>query len=243
MKHKNYYEILEVSQTASYNEIKRSYYSLCKRYHPDINPKTANLFKQINEAYDILMNPIARREYDESLKEEASEKTQTTSQQESYENTTHDSYYTDAQYYQDPSKEPIFDVLKEANKYRFENVIKAIWHRNIFVLFGHIIISFIIIMMTLFERIAKMFKKSIRPIRVSKYYWIRLIWQSVKSNHFITYIWWSIFLNIIFASKCIYIVFKTIMFIYTRILRPLLLPLAIILASIIHSGRIERRYH
>lgn len=234
MKYKNYYEILEVSQAASYSEIKRSYYSLCKRYHPDINPKTANLFKQINEAYDILMNPVARKEYDESLNKETEETT--SSQEESYDN-THDSYYANAEYYQDPSNEPIFSVLRDCNKYRFENVIKAIWNRNIFVLFGHNIICFILILMTFIERIVRMFKKSIRPLKVSKHYWIRLIWQSVKDNSLGTYILWSILMIILFVSKCIYIIFKTIMFIYTRILKPLFLPISIIIASIIHSGR------
>ena len=44
---KNYYEILEVHKFASDTEIKRAFYKLAKKYHPDINPKTANLFKEI----------------------------------------------------------------------------------------------------------------------------------------------------------------------------------------------------
>ena len=46
MKQKNYYAILNISETATYSEIKRAYYSLCKKYHPDINPDTAEKFKE-----------------------------------------------------------------------------------------------------------------------------------------------------------------------------------------------------
>ena len=67
---KNYYEILEVHKFASDTEIKRAFYKLTKKYHPDINPKTANLFKEINEAYHVLIDPKLRREYNNSLNTE-----------------------------------------------------------------------------------------------------------------------------------------------------------------------------
>lgn len=53
----NYYQILEVSTTASLAEIKASYRRLAKRYHPDINPTGAEHFKLINTAYDALSKP------------------------------------------------------------------------------------------------------------------------------------------------------------------------------------------
>ena len=67
---KNYYEILEVRKFASDTEIKRAFYKLTKKYHPDINPKAANLFKEINEAYHVLIDPKLRREYNNSLNTE-----------------------------------------------------------------------------------------------------------------------------------------------------------------------------
>ena len=64
---KTYYEILEINQNASSQEIKHAYYILAKKYHPDINPKTAEEFRQIKEAYDILSNAESRAQYDSTL--------------------------------------------------------------------------------------------------------------------------------------------------------------------------------
>lgn len=67
----NYYEILKVSQKASEKEIKDSYKSLVKKYHPDLYKDDKNFaenkIKQINEAYEILSDTKKRKEYDESL--------------------------------------------------------------------------------------------------------------------------------------------------------------------------------
>ncbi len=69
--HKNYYEILEVSQNASSEIIKKAYFSLAKKYHPDstILPKEESLQKMIllNKAYEVLSDPIKRKEYDTYL--------------------------------------------------------------------------------------------------------------------------------------------------------------------------------
>lgn len=68
---KNYYEILGVSPSASQDEIKKAYRNLAKKYHPDRNKgdkKAEEMFKQINEAYDVLSNEKKRKEYDLRLK-------------------------------------------------------------------------------------------------------------------------------------------------------------------------------
>lgn len=64
---KDYYRILEVSKTASQDEIKKSYRKLVQKYHPDKtgNDKEAEIkFKEVAEAYEILGNPQKRSEYD-----------------------------------------------------------------------------------------------------------------------------------------------------------------------------------
>ncbi|KAL6065756.1 Chaperone protein DnaJ [Balamuthia mandrillaris] len=63
----SYYETLEVSQGASAAEIKKSYYRLARRYHPDRNPDdpTAEAkFKQVSVAYEVLIDPDKRAHYD-----------------------------------------------------------------------------------------------------------------------------------------------------------------------------------
>lgn len=66
---KNYYYILEVSKTASAEEIKRAYRRLALLYHPDKNPHPTaeQVFKEINEAYDVLGDAEKRQRYDYSL--------------------------------------------------------------------------------------------------------------------------------------------------------------------------------
>ncbi|GCE26044.1 hypothetical protein KDA_15280 [Dictyobacter alpinus] len=61
----DYYAILEVSSTASSDDIKRSYRRLARLHHPDLNKNTEDLYiKRINEAYAILGDPMRRMAYD-----------------------------------------------------------------------------------------------------------------------------------------------------------------------------------
>ena len=63
----DYYELLGVSRTAAVKDIRAAYRKLARKYHPDLNPgdKSAEeKFKQIQEAYEVLSDEIARRDYD-----------------------------------------------------------------------------------------------------------------------------------------------------------------------------------
>ncbi|MDD5710512.1 MAG: DnaJ C-terminal domain-containing protein [Candidatus Colwellbacteria bacterium] len=61
---KDYYEILGVGRDASADEIKKAYYRLAHRYHPDKNAGGDKKFKEINEAYQVLSNHEKRQQYD-----------------------------------------------------------------------------------------------------------------------------------------------------------------------------------
>lgn len=67
MTERDYYEILEVSRDATGEQIKKSYYRLAMKYHPDRNPDSKECeakIKEINEAYDILKDSQKRAAYD-----------------------------------------------------------------------------------------------------------------------------------------------------------------------------------
>lgn len=63
----NYYEVLELDKNASQNDIKKAYRKLARKYHPDKNPLTEEKFKEIGKAYEILQDPIQKREYDNTI--------------------------------------------------------------------------------------------------------------------------------------------------------------------------------
>ena len=63
---RGYYAILGVSEDANFQEIKKSYRKLAKKYHPDRN-KSANAeetIKKINEAFETLSDRRKRKQYD-----------------------------------------------------------------------------------------------------------------------------------------------------------------------------------
>ncbi|MFJ5423201.1 DnaJ domain-containing protein [Wolbachia endosymbiont of Drosophila barbarae] len=60
----DYYKILGVGVKAQADEIKKAYTKLAKRYHPDKNPDGGEKFREIWKAYDVLIDPKQRMQYD-----------------------------------------------------------------------------------------------------------------------------------------------------------------------------------
>jgi DnaJ-class molecular chaperone len=63
----SFYNILEVPETATPEDIKKSYRKLSMLYHPDKNGnshESTEKFQKINEAYEVLSDPDRKREYD-----------------------------------------------------------------------------------------------------------------------------------------------------------------------------------
>ena len=67
----NYYELLGVNNNAAKEEIKIAYKKEIKKWHPDINKdkKAIDMTLKLNEAKDILLDDIKRKEYDNYLKQ------------------------------------------------------------------------------------------------------------------------------------------------------------------------------
>ena len=62
---KDYYETLGVNKSASKEEIKKAFYKLAHKYHPDKKEGNEAKFKQVNEAYQVLSDDAKRSKYDQ----------------------------------------------------------------------------------------------------------------------------------------------------------------------------------
>jgi curved DNA-binding protein len=68
MEYKDYYKTLGIERKASEEDIKRAYRKLALQFHPDRNPgdqQAEEKFKEINEAYQVLIDPAKRARYDQ----------------------------------------------------------------------------------------------------------------------------------------------------------------------------------
>ncbi|XP_020300749.1 dnaJ homolog subfamily B member 6-like isoform X1 [Pseudomyrmex gracilis] len=71
----DYYKILEIQRNATNGDVKKAYRKLALKWHPDKNPENleeANKrFKEISEAYEVLIDDVKRRTYDQRLYQRA----------------------------------------------------------------------------------------------------------------------------------------------------------------------------
>src|SRR3954470_20387063 len=66
-KKRDYYEVLGVERSVTAEEVKRAYRKLAVQFHPDKNPndpQAEEKFKELGEAYDVLMDADKRAAYD-----------------------------------------------------------------------------------------------------------------------------------------------------------------------------------
>lgn len=71
----NYYKLLDVPMTANRRQITRAYRMIMMRWHPDrVRPEqrahAEDLSRRLNHAYSTLADPIRRKQYDESIRNE-----------------------------------------------------------------------------------------------------------------------------------------------------------------------------
>lgn len=66
----NYYEVLGIETGAGIEEIRKAYRSLARTYHPDTatHPNAKVQFEKISKAYEVLLDPEKRKDYDKKLR-------------------------------------------------------------------------------------------------------------------------------------------------------------------------------
>ena len=62
---KDYYKVLGINKSASKDEIKKAFYKLAHKYHPDKKEGNETKFKEVNEAYQVLSDDAKRSKYDQ----------------------------------------------------------------------------------------------------------------------------------------------------------------------------------
>ena len=69
------YKVLQIKPNASEREIKKAYYNLSKKYHPDKNSDvdSCRKFQEINSAYNILIDDKTRKNYIQLNQEQKSQ--------------------------------------------------------------------------------------------------------------------------------------------------------------------------
>lgn len=138
---KNHYDTLEIKSGASDNEIKKAFRRLAIKYHPDKNMGDeyfSKKFIEIKEAYDVLINPNSRLEYDRLLdaylnkqtKEERKEEEERKYQQKQAQKEKEEQFYyepfkpfysfRDREQQDTPQFDPVFDLWGEKLNELFE---------------------------------------------------------------------------------------------------------------------------
>ncbi len=120
---RDYYALLGVEPAASEDEIRRAYRRQALRWHPDRNagdPQAAERFKQISEAYAVLIDPAKRRAWDAARRSGVAGDFQT----------TRDDLFRDL--FADPGASAIFDELAAELQRMGFRVDRRDFHQTLF---------------------------------------------------------------------------------------------------------------
>ncbi len=125
---KDYYSTLGIKKEASSEEVKKAYFELAKKYHPDSNDAAEiEKFHEITEAYKVLSDKTERRKYDDLMAEPVKKSAETKITGEA-------TYHTE--------KRPSFrdDELKAFYRHRFlKGIIKVIGFSILVSLIGYLL--------------------------------------------------------------------------------------------------------
>lgn len=121
----NYYELLGVSQTASFEEIKLAYKKQMKKWHPDINKSTdaPSMAQKINKAKEILLDEEKRKNYDLILEKEVND----TYSKYTYKNGYSKTYKDISKTTYTSEKVTKWEYLKEYMKYSNDSKVRKVF--------------------------------------------------------------------------------------------------------------------
>jgi len=207
-----HYDILGINKNATLNEIKAAYKSLAKKYHPDINPNTSDLFKQINEAYSVLSDSVKRHEYDSLLSNDDLDIEDLTDDDldaiiSKLEELRKEIYNKEKQKTKSSYKKPkqvtesIFDIVNNFSSYKFTKGCSLLWNKKVSTLFGAWLIF---ILGTFYITIAKVFW-FLAPKNTNKFIcnWITELKILCYQDKLISTLSWTVFLFILWFMKLI----------------------------------------
>lgn len=63
------YDVLQISKTADAEIVTAAWKAACRKHHPDTGHGNAKKMAEINAAYEVLKDPIKRKEYDRTIRE------------------------------------------------------------------------------------------------------------------------------------------------------------------------------
>ncbi len=153
-----YYEKFGIKETASTEEIKKAYRKLALKYHPDKNggdKQSENIFKNINNIYEILSDPTSRIKYDGELRRKRESDKQSSIKYQS--NQTNNSQQNPQKPYtppyqgepkEEPKKEPKYEYKKKPKQEEkgkpFFLKIKSVFEKA-FYMFAFLVVILVII--------------------------------------------------------------------------------------------------
>lgn len=245
MTDRNYYEVLGVSPNASSAEIKKAYLALCKKYHPDVNPKSAELFKEINAAYQTLSNAVDRRSYDNQMSaasysyddDDFDTTYDTDDETDSYDDDDYGYTYTRTNNYSQTNStsstnstnsrktatdtkppRPVFDILDEMKDGFGTELAK----HGLITLYLDTIVALIIVVLTFVDKICGLFDKTIVPKEKSDVKTINKIMEYVGKGKFWTYVMW--FFILLFYSLLLFVslIIEICGLVWDAVLKPIL---------------------
>ncbi len=124
----NYYHFLGVEKNADTTTIRTTYRKLAKESHPDLNrhdPHAEAYFKRINEAYEVLSDPVKRRNYDLTLIKEP--EINTSDNKQTFSNSASSKAQKSTPSFNNKVKAAYFDVLmkgtKKQSRYKLSEIL------------------------------------------------------------------------------------------------------------------------